>query len=264
MRYGNSYPINKNAKRQNTINENEQLRLENEKLKHRLNLANDTIRDLEYACKNHNDEATRVFCSFIPRKHMKSKGTTKCRDDKSIFNVDEMSQASTVKMGSSKSCRKQTKLLLQNRYFQKKIKNDETSLLEDQEIRWHPPTWSSQQNIDLISNKRNDFSSERMMNNNQSRLGINERQDEHDHRPLSRKLNYLSQVGIDSASLSHMASKSGTKKAKNREAREAYSYPTFHSFNSDYTEDTEASTSYGNDFEGMFVSFDFDNGRSEI
>jgi len=85
------------------VQENEaerKLREENEKLKHRLNAANNAIRDLENVCKKHQDPVPQGFCSVLPKKYRE---TQKARidDDKSIHSSAVFSQASTVKMGSS-------------------------------------------------------------------------------------------------------------------------------------------------------------------
>ncbi len=114
--------------------ETEKLRDENEKLKQRLNAANNTIRDLEYVCRKNGgkEEDYRRFCSFLPKaKTTKEENVRNVIDEHSIAM---MSQASTVRMGSTtkkKSRRNQRK------------NSDEHILLHNQEKRWNTTKASS-------------------------------------------------------------------------------------------------------------------------
>lgn len=82
------------------IDETEKLRQENERLKQRLNAANNAIRDLENVCKKSNkkksvnDHSKTPFCAFVPR-NLKATSRPNNTDDQSLF-----SSASTVRMGS--------------------------------------------------------------------------------------------------------------------------------------------------------------------
>mmetsp|Transcript_9789 Transcript_9789/g.10828 ORF Transcript_9789/g.10828 Transcript_9789/m.10828 type:complete len:389 (-) Transcript_9789:842-2008(-) len=123
--------------------ETEKLRRENEKLKQRLNSANNTIRDLEHVCKkidNERDtsefeESTKMFCSFIPRKHRINSGPKLLTDDLSLFSNTVLSQASTVKMGSSHSKKKSRSNSKYTRKNQTRSQ-DQHALLKHQEKRW--------------------------------------------------------------------------------------------------------------------------------
>lgn len=76
------------------------LREENEKLKQRLNSANNAIRDLENVCKKHQDPIPQRFCSVQPKKY-REKQNARIDDDNSLHSSAVTSQTSTVKMGSS-------------------------------------------------------------------------------------------------------------------------------------------------------------------
>lgn len=90
------------------VQENEserRLREENEALKIRLNVANNTIRDLENVCKKHRDQleggTPPRFCSFLPKAYRDRQGHNENHDDQSHYSMAVTSHASTVQMGSA-------------------------------------------------------------------------------------------------------------------------------------------------------------------
>jgi hypothetical protein len=146
-----SSPKNNSTKKVQS-SETNRLREENEKLKQRLNAANNAIRDLEYVCKKNTKEGDpKVFCSFIPRKP-KSKSAPNLIDDRSLFSTGATSQAETVRMGSLMSNKKSKRTKKKQRK-----KNGEQALLEHQEIRWENRKSSCSQS--LLRNRNQRFSS---------------------------------------------------------------------------------------------------------
>lgn len=96
-----------------SVEENEserRLREENEALKIRLNVANNTIRDLENVCKKHRNEldgvACQRVCSFLPKSHLDRRGGVCTFDNRSHYSTAVASQASTVQMGSGAAAQK--------------------------------------------------------------------------------------------------------------------------------------------------------------
>lgn len=221
--------------------ETEKLREENLTLKQRLNVANNTIRELEYVCNKNNRkgfedrDTIKPFCNFIPRK-LKSSKNASLMDDHSLFSAAVMSQASTVRMGSSSS------RIDKRKRKKKPERRDEKILLENQEIRWqitkafcpascitNPQRHNTKTDITDTapctperSSKHyelpNGIQSSRHTLNNKDRWAMDEvliefraeESDEHHRLKLAKQnqiqsMKFLSQVAITSAPLSRIA-----------------------------------------------------------
>lgn len=117
-------------------NESERkLREENEALKIRLNAANNAIRDLENACKNHRHQdegvAPQRFCSLLPKSYRDRQDDVYTCDNRSHYSTAVASQASTVQMGSGAAhklrltgrCKNQTVTALDQKDFKHSCSN---------------------------------------------------------------------------------------------------------------------------------------------
>jgi len=100
------------SQRSRSVHENESERMlkeENDKLKKRLNVANNAIRDLEYVCKKHEDSSERPapkgLCSLLPKTYRETQND-RIEDDKSFYSSAVNSQAATIQMGSSSANKK--------------------------------------------------------------------------------------------------------------------------------------------------------------
>ena len=125
-------------------NEIELLLEETKRLRQQLNIANNTIRDLENVNKKKGinprlEKNTVLFasCSFIPRKPKQTvKNVTDSIDERSFFSAAACSQASTVRMGTSTKQKKNKKLYSKPYRVNQRKRSDEKCLLDAQEDMW--------------------------------------------------------------------------------------------------------------------------------